>query len=82
MAERFQVPEAKEVTDYAKTLSFRLDGQVFCDYYESKGWRIGNSPMKNWKAAVRTWKNRQGGGIIGNQNSSGGGYQQTKQPII
>jgi hypothetical protein len=40
--------------------------QQFCDpensakkflaYYESNGWRVGRNPMKDWKAAVRTWK--------------------------
>lgn len=26
------------------------------DYYESKGWKVGKSPMKDWKASVRTWE--------------------------
>ena len=25
---------------------------------ESKGWRVGNQPMKDWKASVRTWERR------------------------
>ncbi len=25
----------------------------FFDFYDSKGWRVGQSPMKNWKAAAR-----------------------------
>jgi hypothetical protein len=28
----------------------------FWNYYESKGWLIGKTPMKSWKAAVNTWK--------------------------
>lgn len=28
----------------------------FWNYYESKGWVVGKSPMKNWKAAIRTWE--------------------------
>ena len=27
------------------------------DYYESNGWLVGKNKMKNWRAAVRTWKN-------------------------
>jgi hypothetical protein len=27
-------------------------------FYESKGWKVGNQPMKDWKAAVRTWEQR------------------------
>jgi hypothetical protein len=30
--------------------------QRFVDYYESNGWKVGKNPMKDWKAAVRTWK--------------------------
>ncbi len=29
------------------------------DFYESKGWRVGSSAMKDWKAAVRTWEQRR-----------------------
>lgn len=60
---RFQKPTPNEVGAYAQELGFRLDGKVFWDFYESKGWLIGKTPMKNWRAAVRTWKQRdaQGG---------------------
>ena len=37
------------------------NAEKFINYYESKGWKVGNSPMKNWKACIRTWeiRNRQ-----------------------
>jgi len=28
------------------------------DYYESKGWKVGKSPMKCWKSAARNWLRR------------------------
>jgi hypothetical protein len=62
---RFMKPTPEEVTAYANSIHFELDGQVFCDFYESKGWLIGKAPMKNWKAAVSTWKRS------GRQHSSG-----------
>lgn len=49
-------PSPEEVIEYALSLNFKLDGQQFCDYYESKGWVVGRSPMKSWKASVRLWK--------------------------
>ena len=55
----FQKPTPFEVEDYARTIDFRLDGRAFVDFYESKGWMIGKSPMKNWQAAVRTWKQKR-----------------------
>lgn len=29
--------------------------QRFHDYYESKDWMVGNSPMADWKATARKW---------------------------
>lgn len=49
-------PKAEEVTAYATELGFTLDGNHFVDHYEARGWLIGKNPMKDWKAAVRTWK--------------------------
>ncbi len=56
---KFTKPTPAEVTAYANTIGFVLNGQEFCDYYESKGWLVGKTPMKSWQAAVRTWKNRR-----------------------
>jgi hypothetical protein len=64
----FSKPTATEVAAYAREVAFVLDGQKFVDFYESKGWLIGRSPMKDWRAAVRTWK-RNG---YGSSNGSGG----------
>lgn len=55
-SKRFKKPAPEEVEEYGFSIGFRVDGQVFCDFYESKGWMVGKSPMKDWKAAVRTWK--------------------------
>jgi len=30
--------------------------EKFLDHYESNGWKVGRNPMKDWKAAVRTWE--------------------------
>jgi DNA-binding transcriptional regulator YhcF (GntR family) len=55
--QRFQKPTIHEVHAYGMTLSPRfLKADQFINYYESKGWVIGKSPMKSWKAAVRTWQ--------------------------
>jgi hypothetical protein len=36
------------------------EGDGFFDYYESKGWLVGKSPMKNWTAAMSTWRRNWG----------------------
>jgi uncharacterized protein YdaU (DUF1376 family) len=53
---KFIRPKPNEVEDYAQKIGFSLDGNHFCDYYEARGWRLSTGPMKDWKAAVRTWK--------------------------
>ena len=52
----FIKPNSKEINDYAKSIGFELQGDQFFDHYEARGWLIGKNPMKDWKAAVRTWK--------------------------
>ncbi len=49
-------PTAEQINDYSKEIGFTLDGSQFIDHYEARGWLIGKNPMKDWKAAVRTWK--------------------------
>ena len=58
---RFVKPGVEEVRAYCLERRNRVDAQKFVDYYESNGWRVGRNPMKDWKAAVRTWERNSGG---------------------
>lgn len=49
-------PTAAQVTEYAKSIGYQLDGQTFVDKYEATGWTLGGSPIRDWKAMVRRWK--------------------------
>ncbi len=53
---RFTPPTKEEVQAYCTERGNRVDAQRFTDFYASKGWRVGKSPMKDWKAAVRRWE--------------------------
>ena len=53
---RFSKPTVSEVDAYCQERRNTVDPQRFHDYNESKGWKVGNAPMKDWKAAVRTWE--------------------------
>lgn len=55
---RFIKPTAEQVSAYCAERNNGVDGQCFVDFYESKGWLVGKTPMKDWKAAVRTWEKR------------------------
>ena len=52
---RFSPPSVQEIEDYCREKGFLLDAERFVDYYASIGWRVGKNPMKDWRAAVRTW---------------------------
>ncbi len=49
-------PTAQQVTAYSVFIGYPLDGQAWCDAYETKGWKVGKERMKDWQAAVRTWR--------------------------
>lgn len=55
-ANRFRKPTFEEVSAYCKERNNNVDPQRFIDFYESKGWKVGKTPMKDWKACIRTWK--------------------------
>jgi len=56
---RFLKPTVQKVNDYARSIGYdTLNSQSFVDYYESNGWRVGRNAMKDWRAAVRTWRAR------------------------
>lgn len=55
---RFAPPSVEEVAAYCQERGNSVDPAQFVDFYASKGWKVGREPMKDWKAAVRTWEQR------------------------
>ena len=53
---RFTPPTLDEVKLYCMERGNNVDAQRFVDFYASKGWMVGKTKMKDWKAAVRTWE--------------------------
>ena len=53
---RFTKPTLEEVQAYCQERNNNVNAERFIDYYTAKGWKIGKNPMKDWKAAVRTWE--------------------------
>ena len=57
---RFAPPSPADVNAYAAEIgAAQVDGERFCDFYASKGWRVGSQPMKDWRAAVVTWERKR-----------------------
>ena len=70
---RFSAPKVEEVRAYCNERKNNIDPEAFIDYYQSKGWTIGkNAPMKDWKAAVRTWERKN--------FRTGNDYKKEKEP--
>lgn len=52
-AARFTPPTLAEVQAYVSERQSPVDPQGFLDFYAAKGWMVGKTPMKDWKAACR-----------------------------
>ena len=55
----FKKPTLEEVKEYCLERNNGIDAEKFIDFYESKGWMVGKTKMKDWKACVRTWEKRK-----------------------
>lgn len=55
---RFSPPSVEDVAAYCKERGNKVNAQTFVDFYSAKGWKVGQNPMKDWKACVRTWEQR------------------------
>jgi len=55
----FKKPNIDEVNEYCILRNNNIKAEAFIDFYESKDWKIGKNKMKDWKACVRTWENRE-----------------------
>ena len=55
----FQKPSLEAIREYCSSRGNNVDAEQFFNFYESKGWVVGKSPMKDWKAAIRTWEKRE-----------------------
>lgn len=57
---RFVKPTVDDIRAYCLERGNGINPEAFFDFYESKGWVVGKSPMKDWKAAIRTWEQKKG----------------------
>lgn len=57
---RFKPPTQEEVTAYiaGSRYAAHVDPIEFWNFYDSNGWKVGENGMKNWRAAVTTWRQR------------------------
>lgn len=58
---RFVKPTVEMMREYISEKGYNLDAQTIYDHYEAVGWKYGkgHQPIKDWKAAIRTWNNNE-----------------------
>ena len=54
----FKKPTLDEINNYCLERNNNIDAETFFAFYESKGWVVGKSKMKSWRACIITWEKR------------------------
>lgn len=52
-------PSIEEIEQYCSERNNGINANAFYDFYESKDWYVGKNKMKDWKACIRTWEQRE-----------------------
>ena len=55
----FTKPTIEEIQAYCDERNNGINANAFYDFYESKNWYVGKNKMKDWKACIRTWEQRE-----------------------
>ena len=58
-ARRFIPPTVEEVKAHITEMGYTFDAEAFIAFYQSNGWMVGKSKMKDWRAALVTWQKRE-----------------------
>lgn len=56
---RFAPPTLEDVRTYCQERQSTVSAESFFDFYTANGWKQGQGkPIRDWRAAVRTWERR------------------------
>lgn len=55
---KFTPPTVEEVKQHCQSKNSPVDPEQFVNFYQSKGWKVGDQSMKDWKAAIVTWEKK------------------------
>jgi hypothetical protein len=54
-----KAPSAEDVLLYWHSAGLLGHPEEFFDHFTSNGWRVGRTPMVDWKAAARNWSRNE-----------------------
>ncbi len=57
---KFTPPSISEISGYCVEKGYtEIDAEYFWNYYQARGWKYKTGqPMKDWKAAIQTWRKK------------------------
>lgn len=55
---KFVVPSVEDVRLYAEKNNLKVNAETFVNFYESHGWMVGTTPIRNWQATMKLWHGR------------------------
>lgn len=56
--DKFSPPSIEEVEAFMRSLGVlepRVNATKWWHFYNTRGWMVGKTKMRNWKSAVHTW---------------------------
>jgi len=53
---RFTPPTIEEVKEFCLERKNTINPEAFVAFYDSKGWKIGKEPMRDWRKCMITWE--------------------------
>lgn len=69
---KFTPPTLDEVKAYCQERKNGVNSDKWFNHYQSNGWMVGKTKMKDWKAAVRTWEGENQNGRFANNGGNNG----------
>lgn len=60
-ASRFEPPTVEQVRATMGELGMPDRAEEWMAHYQANGWRVGRNPMRDWRAAILTWKHSGNG---------------------
>lgn len=55
----YAAPAREEVEDYVRQMGYTFSADAFFDYYTARGWTAGRNRITDWRAAARSWQQRE-----------------------
>lgn len=66
---KFKAPTVEEIQAYLDDKGYtEIDAEYFHAYYETRGWMMGKTKMKSWKAAITTWRKNNAARNVASQS--------------